>query len=110
MKCLRSLPTGNRRYGVPIANTTPAGRAPIRHTRVVLCAARSTAKHYHCGGVPLDSHDEPTWKPLDAAWRTEPRHQPEAAALEEVIKHQIVQRTAGRIQMLEVQMIGNKVV
>jgi hypothetical protein len=59
--------------------------------------------------VAVDPSNDPSHKPLAATSGTE-QSLPLPAALEQAVKHQIVQRTAGRIQMLEVEVIDNRVV
>jgi hypothetical protein len=59
--------------------------------------------------VAVDPKNDQTDKLSVATLGTE-QSPPLPAALEQAVKHQIVRRTAGRIQMLEVEVIDNRVV
>jgi hypothetical protein len=59
--------------------------------------------------VPVDSNDDQPEPALDGSG-TAPQSLPHSAALEQAIKCQIMKRTGGRIQMLEVEVIGDRVV
>jgi hypothetical protein len=60
--------------------------------------------------VAVDPNNEPPQKSRDGAPRKGRESQPQSMALESAILRQIVQRTGGRIQMLEVEMLNDLVV
>jgi hypothetical protein len=60
--------------------------------------------------VTADPNNDQPQKPLDAALNTELESQSESSGLEQAIKHRILQRTGRKIQTLEVEAIGNRVV
>jgi hypothetical protein len=60
--------------------------------------------------VAVDSNNYRPQKPLEAGLCTEPESRSRLAELEQAIKHQIMQRTGGRIQLLDVQVKDGEVV
>jgi hypothetical protein len=56
-----------------------------------------------------ETNDDLPQKPLEAALRKGPEGLPRSQALEQAIKHGIMTRTGGRIQSLEVDILGRKV-
>jgi hypothetical protein len=60
--------------------------------------------------VPGEPNNDQPQKPLNVASRKGRESQPRSQGLDQAIKHQIVQRTGGRIQMLEVEMLDDAVV
>jgi hypothetical protein len=60
--------------------------------------------------VAAESNDEQSHKPLSTAQSKQEDNQPRSTALEQTIKRQIMSRTGGRIQLLEVHQTGREVV
>jgi hypothetical protein len=59
--------------------------------------------------LSLGPNNDPQ-QPMDGVSRKQPEQQPVSLGLEQAVMHQIVRRTGGRIQMLEVGMVDNVVI